>query len=173
MAGNGNSGRRPQPSSLKLVAGSGGNRQVRAPAPAPVKVKLPSCPEWLSSAAKAEWRRVAKDLHALGLLTSLDRAVLVQYCEAWSDFLLIRTRINELTKAAGAERLMDTTPNGFRQMAAELIVCKQAEERLRTAASRIGLDPSARASIRRELPAPEQGRLFEDPVAQAAQKFGL
>lgn len=46
--------------------------------------KAPKCPSWLDKEAKKEWRRIAPQLEKLGLLTQIDMAALVIYCESWS-----------------------------------------------------------------------------------------
>ncbi len=59
----------------------------------------PKAPTWLDREARAEWGRVVPELERLGLLTSLDRAVLAAYCDAWSRFCAAR---RALAKAGGA-----------------------------------------------------------------------
>lgn len=56
---------------------------------APVKLRpaAPEPPEWLDSEAEAEWRRVVPELDAQGLLSAVDRAILVSYVTAWSVFV--------------------------------------------------------------------------------------
>jgi P27 family predicted phage terminase small subunit len=60
-------GRKPN-----LVVLEGGNARGKCPAP----------PTWLSDKAKAEWRRVAPELHARKLLAADTRATLESYCVA-------------------------------------------------------------------------------------------
>lgn len=48
--------------------------------------KIPDPPEWLSTTAKREWRRVYPMLVETVGLDSLDRALLASYCESYSMF---------------------------------------------------------------------------------------
>ncbi len=53
-------------------------------------------PAWLSREAKAEWRRVVRELDRIGLLTVVDRAALAAYCQAWAELV-------EATQVLGRE----------------------------------------------------------------------
>ena len=68
-------GRKPKPTRLKLLEGNPGKRRINGQEPQPPWT-LPSCPAHLSPSAKAEWKRLAKTLNAVGLLTQVDRAAL-------------------------------------------------------------------------------------------------
>lgn len=75
-------GRKPKSKNLRLVEG---NREKRA-----INMNEPeyangvSCPKSLDKKGKAEWKRIAKDLEARGLLTKVDRAMFAAYCFSWS-----------------------------------------------------------------------------------------
>src|SRR5688572_7060759 len=47
----------------------------------------PTMPVGLRPEAQREWRRIVPILEQLGILTSLDRAVLVRYVTAWADWV--------------------------------------------------------------------------------------
>jgi P27 family predicted phage terminase small subunit len=47
----------------------------------------PTCPSWLSYQARAEWKRVVPELERMGLLTTVDRAALTGYCEAYARYV--------------------------------------------------------------------------------------
>ena len=49
-------------------------------------VARPRMPRSLASEARAEWNRVVPELEAIGVLASIDRAVLIRYCTAWADW---------------------------------------------------------------------------------------
>jgi phage terminase small subunit len=61
----------------------------------------------LSAEAKIEWRRVARALHRLGLLTSVDRAALAAYCQAYA-------RWRQAEKALGEMAARDPLTAGMR-----------------------------------------------------------
>ena len=49
--------------------------------------RLPPCPGHLTAAAAKEWRRVAKALHGMGVVTAIDRAALAAYCQAYGRWV--------------------------------------------------------------------------------------
>ena len=77
-------GRRPKPTTLKILAGNPGRRSLPRNEPRPA-AGIPACPAWLSAAAKAEWKRIVPELDSMNLLTLADRAALAAYCQAWAE----------------------------------------------------------------------------------------
>ena len=77
-------GRKPKPTALKLVQGVPGKRPLPKREPSP-EIGAPACPEWLLPEAKKVWRRLVRELEALGLLTGIDREALAGYCQAWAN----------------------------------------------------------------------------------------
>lgn len=88
-------GRPPKPTRLKVAAGNPGKRPLNPAEPRPA-VAVPSCPDWLSPLAEAEWRRITPELHRLGLVSVIDRAALAAYCQAVAE-------VEEATRALDAE----------------------------------------------------------------------
>jgi phage terminase small subunit len=79
----GQSGRKPKPTSLKVLQGNPGKRPLNENEPKPPP-RLPRSPEHLSEEAKKEWRRAGKFLFQLGLVSDIDRAAFAAYCQAWA-----------------------------------------------------------------------------------------
>lgn len=50
-------------------------------------VARPAMPRNLDGEAKAEWRRIVPELEKMGLLATVDRAVLIRYCRIWANWL--------------------------------------------------------------------------------------
>jgi P27 family predicted phage terminase small subunit len=73
-------GRKPIPNKLKLLTGS---KYVRN-SPRPRGLRNFYCARWLSPRAKAFWRKYAKKLDQLGLLTELDRPAFEVLCEIYA-----------------------------------------------------------------------------------------
>lgn len=73
---------------LKDASGRKARRIVLPP-------KAPAMPK-LSAAAAGEWRRITKELARAGVLSEVDRGVLVAYCTAWAHMMdaeeLLRTQ---------------------------------------------------------------------------------
>jgi phage terminase small subunit len=61
------------------LRGNPGKRRLNDAEPRPAP-RVPSCPTCLGDEARKEWRRLAKNLGELGLLTGLDRGLLAAYC---------------------------------------------------------------------------------------------
>lgn len=171
MAGNSNSGRRPVPATVHAIRGNpskksaaelAAGRESKLIDPA---TKAPSCPEFLSPDAKIEWKRIIGDLVTLGVVTKIDRAELAVYCEAWGDWKAARKKIAELKEGG----FVECTPSGYKQISAWMQVANRAEDRMRTAGSSFGMNPSARTRLQVRTP---QGELFEnDEKTKAAAYF--
>lgn len=78
-------GRKPKPTSIKLLNGNPGKRPLNKNEPQ--FSGTPTCPEHLDSIAKIEWERISNELISVGLLTAVDRAALAAYCVAWSRWV--------------------------------------------------------------------------------------
>ena len=73
-------GRKPKPTHLKMLEGSRKDRINRSePKPRPIR---PTCPKWLSPAARKHWLRLAPELELAGLLTVVDGPALAGLCSA-------------------------------------------------------------------------------------------
>lgn len=117
--------------------------------------KAPSLPRFLGALAAKEWKRIARQLEKVSLVTELDRAALALYCQAYGEYEAIELRIQELMgtvdietlRAVGVEALIDTTPSGYRQIGALLQARDRAADRLLRAAREFGLTPAARLRV--------------------------
>lgn len=171
MAGNKNSGRRPLPGNVHMLRGNPskkGAHDLQDGGNAPqLKVEAPPCPAFLTKDAKAEWRRIVKDLEILGLITKVDRAELAVYCQAWGDWKVAREKITEMEDRG----MVEVTPSGYKQMSAWMQLANRAEERMRKAGDSFGLNPSARAKL--GTGHVNQGELFPNEQKETAAKYGL
>lgn len=78
-------GRKPKPTSLKVVAGNPGKRALNDQEPVYSEGDL-TAPEWLSDEATAIWERLSENLEANGLLTQVNRDLLAVYCDLVADY---------------------------------------------------------------------------------------
>ena len=76
-------GRRPLPTTLKLVKGTARKCRENPNEPMPTPA-LPSPPSFLDEVAVEEWNRVAPGLYQICLLSEMDRGALVGYCASYS-----------------------------------------------------------------------------------------
>jgi P27 family predicted phage terminase small subunit len=75
----------PLPYARRRNTRRGGGRRV--------DVQAPEMPAGLSDEAEAEWQRIVPELEAMGLLTTVDRGVLIRYCQAWADWVTANEKL--------------------------------------------------------------------------------
>jgi P27 family predicted phage terminase small subunit len=137
----GKRGPAPKPTALRELAGTDRPDKLTPNEPKPkAKNTTPPVPGHLSAAAKKEWRRVAKELHGLGLLTSIDRTALAAYCETFVTWVEALAKCREMG-------LIVKSPNGFPIQNPYLSVASQAEKRMRGWLGEFGMTPSSRTRI--------------------------
>lgn len=107
------------------------------------EVDLPSAPKHLQGEALKEWRRVGKELKALGLVSKIDRAALSMYCTAWGRHVDAENKISAL----GDKGLVDETPNGFQVQSAWVNISNKAMEQCIKYLSEFGMSPSSRSRV--------------------------
>ncbi|MES2126665.1 MAG: phage terminase small subunit P27 family [Pseudomonadota bacterium] len=170
MAGNSNSGRRPLPATVHAIRGNPSKKSAaelaaaRGSKPVDPATAAPSCPDFLTVDAKAEWRRIINDLVTLGVVTKIDRGELAVYCQAWGDWKFARKKITELQEAG----FVESTPSGYKQISAWMQVANRAEDRMRTSGSSFGLNPAARTRLQVRVP---QGELFPNDEKTKASGY--
>jgi P27 family predicted phage terminase small subunit len=173
----GQRGPAPKPDALRLISGGRIRRPSNLSDGVNPPVEVPSMPREFSREARKEWKRITPHLEALGLVSQLDRNVLIDWCRvtgliedleaAW------RRRIERLMAELGidyaeaVERCaIDTTPSGYRQQSALASMLRSLREERMKLAAQFGLSPSARARV---MPSRDAGQLglpgVEDAVA--------
>ena len=140
-------GRKPSPTHLKLVKGNPGKRPINGSEPIP-EATLPSPPAELCEDARIEWERVSAELHRIGVLTTIDRAALAAYCQAYGRWIVAERAIRKM-----AERdpltggLMVKTTNGNPVQNPLVGTANKAMSDLVRYAAEFGMTPSARSRI--------------------------
>ena len=140
-------GRKPKPTHLKVIEGNPGKRPLNKREPTPASGR-PQPPGHLCTEAKAEWQRVSKVLHAIGVLTTLDRAALAVYCQAWgrwvrAEVALEKMAANDLVTRA----LLMRTKSGNTIQNPLVGTANKAMGAVMKAASELGMTPSVRSRI--------------------------
>lgn len=120
---------------MKPLKGPDGRKARRIVLPP----KAPAMPK-LSRLAAAEWRRITKDLEPAGVLSEVDRGILVAYCTAWGHMM----EAEEILRAEGIVR-----PNreGVPVKHPAWQIYREANRTLVAAASQLYLTPVARLRI--------------------------
>ena len=135
----GERGPAPKPTVLRVIEGNPGKQAInkREPQPRPV---APTCPQWMATEAKAEWKRIAPELERIGLLTMVDKAVLAGYCQSWAEW---RSSV-EYLRSSGATI---TTPSGYIQQRPEVAMGQKARKDMLVFGAQLGLSPSSRGRM--------------------------
>lgn len=140
MAGTrGHSGRRPEPTALKVLRGNPGKRPLNLREPRP-EVTVPPCPAHLTGEARREWRRASRLLAQMGLLSRMDKAALALYCQAWGRWV----DAEDYLKKYG---VMVKSPSGFPMQSPYLAVANKSMEQVRALLTEFGMTPSSRTRL--------------------------
>ncbi len=142
-------GRKPKPTNLYLVGG--GSSGTGQGGPSHAAPKPPTCPAHLSPTAKTEWRRLAADLHAKGVLGQHDRAVLAAYCQAYGRWV-------EAEKKIAATPMLIKLPSGYIQPSPWLGIANKAQEIMLRYAAELGLSPVSRGRVTIRKPSSNKWR---------------
>ena len=144
----------PQPTDLRLLRGNPGKRRINTREPKP-RLACPSCPRWLSPAAKRAWRETVPVLKQMRILTRIDRDALAAYCQTYArwkaaeQFLDQHGEVYPLRDDTGKIRYMQPFPH--------VAIARSHLQMLRSYQQEFGMTPSARTRVH-EIP-----DLEEDP----------
>ena len=132
-------GRKPTPTAIKELEGNPGKRPLNKNEPKPTK-KAPPCPKWLEPEAKKEWRRLAKKMEQLGVLTEVDMAAFAGYCQAYA-------RWKEAEEFISKHGSIFQTPSGYVQQVPQVSIAQQNLKIMQSFCSEFGLTPATRSRI--------------------------
>ncbi|WP_366923864.1 phage terminase small subunit P27 family [Metallumcola ferriviriculae] len=132
-------GRKPKPTAIKELEGNPGKRELNQNEPKPEK-KAPRCPTWLEPDAKKEWRRMAKQLEQLGILSEVDMAAFAGYCQAYA-------RWKEAEEFITKHGTIVKTPSGYWQQVPQVSIAQTYLKIMNRFCEQFGLTPSARSRL--------------------------
>ena len=132
-------GRKPTPTAIKELEGNPGKRPLNKSEPKPTK-KAPAGPKWLEPEAKKEWRRLAKQMEQLGILTEVDMAAFAGYCQAYA-------RWKEAEEFITQHGTIVKTPSGYWQQVPQVSIAQTYLKIMNRFAEQFGLTPSSRSRI--------------------------
>lgn len=140
------------------------------------EVEIPSAPKWVWPEARKEWRRLGAELHRYGLISKLDRAALVLYCQAWAKLVWAETMLSRAMATAeenrleaeakgdvwkGGDGIMVPSPNGALVYSHHWVVQRRAAQEVHWYLQSFGLSPASRGRVKtsdnRQVP------LFDQP----------
>lgn len=126
------------------------------------EVEIPDCPSWVWPEAKKEWKRVTAELERYGLISKLDRAALVLYCQAWGKMVWAERMLSRAMKQAEAGRaeaeaagevwtkgdgIMVPSPNGSLVYSHYWVVSRRSSEDVSRFLQAFGLSPASRSRV--------------------------
>ena len=132
-------GRKPIPTALRLVQGNPGKRPLNMAEPKPAH-SMPTCPAHLSPTAKAEWKRLGREMHRLGIISQLDRAALAAYCQAYGRWTEAERKLKETPT-------LIKLPSGYIQPSPWLAIANKQLELMHRYLSDLGLSPVSRSRV--------------------------
>lgn len=148
-------GRKPKPTEQKKLEGNPGKREINNKEPKP-EVSVPECPPHLEGEARKEYLRITAELVKLKIISKVDRAALVAYCQAWGDYV----RATREVKKEG-EVLYSDKGNAYLNPWKNIQT--SAMDRMLRFSAEFGMTPSSRSRIKVETPTEEDkmtGYLF-------------
>ena len=134
-----------------------------------VTIARPPMPRTLPEEAKAEWRRVVPELESIGMLATIDRGVLVRYCQAWADWC----ELNGLLQRSG-KLIKGQKGNLVRNPL--WLMKRDAEQAIAELARQLGLTPAARlrSGVVHERPAdPDEESARVSVIEEYKRRLGV
>lgn len=140
------------------------------------EVEIPSAPKWIWPEARKEWRRIGNELQRYGLVSKLDRAALVLYCQAWAKLVWAETMLSRAMAAAeekrleaeakgevwkGGDGIMVPSPNGALVYSHHWVVQRRAAQEVHWYLQSFGLSPASRGRVKTSDN--RQAPLFDQP----------
>ena len=112
---------------------------LRSPFSLPIFAERRRC-QWLEPEAKKEWRRLAKQMEAIGILTEVDMAAFAGYCQAYA-------RWKEAEEFITQHGTIVKTPSGYWQQVPQVSIAQTYLKIMNKFAEQFGLTPSSRSRI--------------------------
>lgn len=129
-----------KPTVLKILQGDfAKNPQRRNHAEPVLDSSIPACPKSLHGEARAEWKRVTKELSAIKVITEADRAAVHQYAITWG-------RQKECLDILDKKGQFLTTEHGVVEHPAAKAASRYGVE-IRQYLQQFGLTPATRANV--------------------------
>lgn len=128
-----------KPTAWRRAEGNRGKRAWNHDEPMPPEGG-PDCPEHLGDEARAEWHRLVETLTRMRVITTIDRAVLAAYCQAYGRWVEAEEKLKETP-------LLIRTPSGYVQQSPWLTVANRQMELMGRYMAEIGLTPASRSRI--------------------------
>lgn len=148
-------GRKNKPSALKRLNGNPGKRKLNQLEPA-FEVAIPEAPDVLEGDALLEWTRVTQELAAKQIITHVDLAILMLYCQNFADWKKHRAVLKN-------EADFLQTDKGYTYPNPRIGLINTLGEKLAKYAAELGITPSSRTKV----------KMIGKPPAEPSKKQAL
>ena len=112
-----------------------------------VALKVPerhSAKQKLAPEAREEWDRLALELYELGILSTIDRAALAAYCQAYGRWVEAEEQLRNID---GTMKLTETTSNGNIIQNPLVGIANKSLELMHKYLTEFGMSPSSRTRV--------------------------
>jgi P27 family predicted phage terminase small subunit len=144
-------GRKKIPTKLKELRGTlAKSREIENEMQVTPVTKAPTPPKWLSKIAKQQWVLVTNELFMLGMLHTVDLALIEAYCNS----IALHIETEQILQETGRIQVYRDEDGRVKhsQIVPLVTVSKQALSDAIKLATQFGLTPSARTKISAERP---------------------
>ena len=136
-------GRRPKPTTLKILEGNPGHRRLNLQEPKPPK-GVPVCPIGLNEKSQETHAALAAQLNAMGVLTDADSTALELLTGALTEYRAAR----DVVQTEGATYSCRTKNNGLMtRIRPEVRIAESAMKRVMAILTEFGMTPAARTKV--------------------------
>jgi len=105
-------GRKAKPTALKLIQGTYRSDRANPNEPKP-KAGIPPCPKFLEGDARKQYRKTAKKLLKIRLMTGLDDKVLSMLCQAWVECFEAPDQVKKAASCTNRLRIARISDHGI------------------------------------------------------------
>lgn len=141
-------GRKNKPTNLRVLEGNPGKRPLPKDEPKPLDTSKPNPPSHLDKYGLEEWNRVCDGLHAMGVLFSIDMAILAAYCVSYSRWKQAEEELGKIRKRGSKlKALIQKTHHGNMIPHPLVGVSNTAARDVLRYAAQLGITPAARAGL--------------------------
>ena len=134
----------PKPTAQKEFEGTYRADRAARNEPKP-RVKIPKPPDWLAGEGLKEYRRVARLLVAVRVLTEVDGMALAAYAQQYQRWIEAEAEVRRLG-------MLIKSPNGFPVYNPYLSIANSALKTMRQLMGEFGLTPASRTRIDAQPP---------------------
>ena len=132
-----------------------------------IPVEAPEMPDDMDGEAAAEWERIVPEIEAMGLVATLDRAVLIRYCRGWAEWLNLDEKIREIGFLVKGDRgLLKRNPLAMMRSDIETTLEALEKQLVLPASSRL------RAGVKHEEQGVDEGKARVDSIEDYRKRLG-